>query len=230
MRIVHDAFSLGNFSMEEIQKIVFLFQYLLQGTGVTLSVTFLALSSGFVFGTLLAVARVYGSKPLAIFATGYSTVIRATPVVVIVFILYFVIARIIQLSPFLSGSLALGFASAAYQSEVFRGAIQSVPGGQMMAARAIGMSRLKAIQHIIFPQAIRLAIPPWSNEAAIVLKDSSLVFVIGVPEILRRAEYASARTLEPFLAFSAVAVIYFVMTFLINRLLDYLEQRYRLQM
>jgi polar amino acid transport system permease protein len=75
---------------------------------------------------------------------------------------------------------------------------------------------------------LRLAIPPWSNEAAIVLKDSSLVYVIGVPEILRRAEYASARTLEPFLAFTAVAIIYFGLTFLTNRLLDFLEQRYRL--
>ena len=106
----------------------------------------------------------------------------------------------------------------------------AVPPGQMMAARAIGMSRPKAILFVILPQAFRLAIPPWSNEAAIVLKDSSLVYVLGVPEILRRAQYVSARTHEPFIAFAAAALLYFVLTFLTNRTLDGLERRYRLQM
>ena len=216
--------------MNFLKDLFFLFNYLLQGTGVTLGVALIALSAGFLGGVLLAVLRVYGSWPLAGFAAVYSTLIRAVPVVVIIFILFFVIARVVDLSPFLSGALALGFASAAYQSEVFRGALLSVPPGQMLAARAIGMSRLKAIRHIVLPQAIRLSIPPWSNEAAIVLKDSSLVFVIGVPEILRRAQYVSARTLEPFIAFGAAAAIYFTLTFLANRGLDFLERRYRILM
>jgi len=216
--------------MNFLKDLFFLFNYLLQGTGVTLGVALIALSAGFLGGVLLAVLRVYGSRPLAGFAAVYSTLIRAVPVVVIIFILFFVIARVVDLSPFLSGALALGFASAAYQSEVFRGALLSVPPGQMLAARAIGMSRLKAIRHIVLPQAIRLSIPPWSNEAAIVLKDSSLVFVIGVPEILRRAQYVSARTLEPFIAFGAAAAIYFTLTFLANRGLDFLERRYRILM
>ena len=216
--------------MEDFQNLVLLFRYLLQGAVVTLGVASIALTVGFALGVTLAVMRVYGGKGVSFFAAFYSTVIRAVPVVVVIFILYFVIASIVQLSPFLSGALALGFASGAYQSEVFRGSILAVPLSQMMAARALGMRRLIAIRHIILPQAVRLAIPPWSNEAAIVLKDSSLVYVIGVPEMLRRAQYASARTLEPFIAFTAVAVIYFVMTFLTNRGLDYLEQRYKLLM
>lgn len=216
--------------MEELQNLVLLFRYLLQGTGVTLGVTAIALTTGFIGGTLLGLLRVYGGSFLAGFAAVYSAVIRAVPVIVVIFILYFVIARIVDLSPFLAGALALGIASSAYQSEVLRGAIISVPTGQMVAARAIGMSRLKAIRHIVLPQALRLAIPPWSNEAAVVLKDSSLVYVIGVPEILRRAEYVSARTLEPFIAFGAAAAIYFVLTFLTNRGLDLLERRYRILM
>lgn len=216
--------------MEFLSQLFSLFPYLLTGIGITVGVTVIALSTGFVLGILLATFRVYGNPALRGFAAGYSLVIRAVPVIVVIFILYFVIARFVDLSPFLSGSLALGFASGAYQSEVFRGAILSVPRGQMMAARAIGMSRVKAIFYIILPQAIRLAIPPWSNEAAIVLKDSSLVYVIGVAEILRRAEYVSARTLQPFLAFSAAALIYFTLTFLTNRLLDYLERRYKILM
>jgi polar amino acid transport system permease protein len=213
-----------------LQDILLLFPYLLTGMGITVGVTIIALTSGFMLGVLLAILRVYGSPALRWFAATYSLIIRAVPVIVVIFILFFVIARFVDLSPFLSGSIALGLASGAYQSEVFRGAIISVPGGQMMAARAIGMSRGKAIRYIVLPQAIRLAIPPWSNEAAIVLKDSSLVYVIGVAEILRRAEYVSARTLQPFLAFGAAALIYFALTFLTNRGLDILERRYRILM
>jgi polar amino acid transport system permease protein len=216
--------------MDFLQTLYLLFAYLLQGTGVALAVTVIALGVGFIFGVLLAVMRVYGGPLASRFSAVYSTLIRAVPVVVIIFILFFVIARVVDLTPFLSGAIALGLASSAYQSEVFRGALISVPPGQMMAARAIGMSRLKALRYIILPQAIRLSIPPWSNEAAIVLKDSSLVYVIGVPEILRRAQYVSATTLQPFLVYAAAAAIYFALTFLTNRLLDYLEHRYRILM
>ena len=128
----------------------------------------------------------------------------------------------------LAGALALGFASGAYQSEIFRGALLAVPPGQMKAARAIGLSRLKAIRFIIMPQALRLAIPAWSNEATLVLKDSTLVYVIGVPEILRQAQYVSARTLQPFLAYAAAAAIYVGMTFLVIRVLHAVERRHRL--
>ena len=97
-----------------------------------------------------------------------------------------------------------------------------------MAARSIGMSRLKAIWHVIIPQAFRHAIPPWSNEAAIVIKDSSLVYVLGVPEILRQAQYYSAREYKPFLAYVTVAVIYFLLTFITNRGLGMVEKRIRI--
>lgn len=216
--------------MTFLQDLAILFQYLLRGTGVTLGVSVIAILLGFFLGVLLAIFRVYGGNFLSRFAAGYSTVVRAIPVVVIIFLLYFVVARAINLPEFLAGALALGLSSAAYQSEVFRGAFLSVPTGQMMAARALGMSRTQAIREIVLPQAVRLSIPPWSNEAATVLKDSSLVFVLGVPEILRRAEYVSAVTLQPFLAFGAAAVIYFLLTFLTNRGLDWLERRYRILM
>ena len=202
--------------------------FLLQGLGVTVSVTVIALGVGFVLGVLMAVLRVYGSRPLSAFAAGYSVVVRAVPVVVTIFILYFVIAQIVDLSPFLAGSLALGFASGAYQSEIFRGALQSVAPGQMTAGRAIGMSRMQAIRHIILPQAIRLALPGWGNEATLVLKDSTLVFAVGVPEMLRRAQYVSSRTLEPFMAFGAAALLYLALTMLTSFVLGRVEQRYRL--
>ena len=214
--------------MEALDKIVFLFQYLLQGLGVTVGVTLIALALGFALGTSSAVMRVYGNRFAAGLAAAYSTVVRAVPVVVLIFILFLVIAKFVDLSPFLAGALALGFASGAYQSEIFRGALLAVPPGQMKAARAIGLSRLKAIRFIIMPQALRLAIPAWSNEATLVLKDSTLVYVIGVPEILRQAQYVSARTLQPFLAYAAAAAIYLAMTFLVIRVLHAVERRHRL--
>ncbi|MBW2130170.1 MAG: ABC transporter permease subunit [Deltaproteobacteria bacterium] len=188
----------------------------------------IALGTGFLLGTVMAVFRVFGGPLLSSLAAVYSIVVRAVPVVVIIFILYFVIAEIVDLSPFFSGAFALGFASGAYQSEIFRGAIMSVPPGQMVAARAIGMTRLKAILNIILPQAMRLAIPAWSNEVTLVLKDSTLVYVIGVPEILRRAQWLSARTLEPFIAFGAAAAFYIAITVLAARGLNILERRYKI--
>lgn len=229
MRVI-DARTLPLRLMMAMDKIVFLFEYLLQGLGVTLGATAIALALGFALGTSTAVLRVYGNRFTSTLAAVYSTIVRAVPVVVIIFILFLVIAKFIDLSPFLSGALALGFASGAYQSEIFRGALLSVPPGQMKAARAIGLSRFKAIRFIIMPQALRLAIPGWSNEATLVLKDSTLVYVIGVPEILRQAQYVSARTLQPFLAYGAAAIIYLVITFLVTRVLHGVEQRNRLML
>jgi polar amino acid transport system permease protein len=201
------------------------FKFILLGTGVTIAVTAIALPLGFILGLIMALGRVYGGTFISWFSGLYSTVMRAVPPIVLLFIIFFVIAGSINISPFLAGSLALGIISSGYQSEVFRGAIQSVGSGQMVAARSIGMSRIKAIRHIILPQAIRIAIPPWSNEAATVVKDSSLVYALGVAEILRRAQFVSARTYEPLLAFSIAALIYFVLTFVTNRILDEVERR-----
>lgn len=201
-------------------------KFLLPGLGITVSVTAIALGIGCVFGATMAVFRVYGgpvSRPLA---TVYSIVIRAIPVIVIIFILFFVISEFIDLSPFMSGAIALGFASGAYQTEIFRGAILAIPAGQMRAARAIGMGRGTAIRSIVLPQAFRVAIPALINEISLVLKDSSLVFVIGVPELLRRAQYASASTMEPLLAFGCAAAFYIAMTLTLSKLLEAVERKY----
>jgi polar amino acid transport system permease protein len=205
-----------------------LIPYLLTGLSVTLEVTLIALSVGFILGLLLAIVRVYSGKiPSRIIAV-YSTVMRSLPHILLLLIMYFVIASVVNLSPFWAGSLSLAIISSSYQTEIFRGAFQSVSSGQMMAARTMGMTRVQAIRHIILPQALRLAIPAWSNEAAIIVKDSSLVYVLGVPEILRKAQYYSARTYKPFTAFIVVAAIYFLLTFITNRGLSILERKVKI--
>jgi polar amino acid transport system permease protein len=214
--------------MEILNDFFTIIRFLLEGLGVTVSVTLIALAVGFALGVTMAVLRVYGSRPLAAAAAVYSVVVRAVPVVVTIFILYFVIAEFIDLSPFLAGALALGFASGAYQSEIFRGALQSVAPGQMTAARAIGMSRLQAIRHIVLPQAVRLALPGWGNEATLVLKDSTLVIAVGVPEMLRRAQYVDANLRKPFLVYGTAALLYLLLTMITSYVLGRLEQRYRM--
>lgn len=203
-------------------------QYIAAGTAYTVGVTLIALPAGLLLGTLLALLNVYSGRVTRWLTSFYSTAMRGIPPIVLLFILYFIVSGSINLSPFWAGSISLGIVSSAYQMEIIRGAILSVSGGQMMAARAIGMSRTQAIRSVILPQTLRLAIPPWSNEAAIVIKDSSLVYALGVPEILRRAQLISASTQQPFLAYAAAAVIYFILVFLTNRLLDRLEMRLRI--
>lgn len=205
------------------------FIYIAQGTAITIAVTLVALPFGLALGLGLALVYNYGNHWASRLAAIYSLIMRGVPPVVLLFILYFILSgKVINLSPFWAGSLSLGIVSSAYQMEILRGALQSVGGGQMIAARAIGMSRWQSIRYIIIPQAIRLAIPPWSNEASIVLKDSSLVYALGVPEILRRAQQLSATTQQPFLAFGAAALIYFVLVFLTNRGLDWLSEKTKL--
>lgn len=212
--------------MELLTSATAMMKYLLPGLGITISVTAIALAIGCVFGASMAVMRVYGGPITRNIALGYSILVRAVPVIVIIFILFFVISEFVDLTPFMSGAFALGFASGAYQTEIFRGAILSIPGGQMRAARGIGMSRGKAIRCIILPQAFRVSIPSLINEISLVLKDSSLVFVIGVPELLRRAQYASASTLEPLMAFGCAALFYMAMTLTLSKALEAVEKKF----
>lgn len=204
------------------------FRYIAEGTATTVAVTLVALPLGLSVGLTLALLYVYGGRALSRILTVYSVIVRGIPPIVLLFILYFVFSGSIDLSPFWAGSLALGIISSAYQMEILRGAILAVNSGQMIAARAVGLSRLDAIRFVVLPQALRLAMPPWSNEASIVLKDSSLVYALGVAEILRRAQQLSATTQQPFLAFGSAALIYFVLVFSTNRLLDLLERRTRI--
>ena len=205
------------------------FFYIAEGTAITIAVTLVALPFGLFIGLALALVNTYAGQWPRRASAVYSLVMRGIPPIALLFILYFLLSgRWLNLSPFWAGSLSLGIVSSAYQLEIIRGALQSVGGGQMVAARAVGMSRMQAIRYILIPQAARLAIPPWSNEASIVLKDSSLVYALGVPEVLRRAQQLSATNEQPLLAFGAAALIYFVLVFVTNRGLDWLSAKTRL--
>ena len=199
--------------------------YIASGTVYTVGVTLIALPAGLLVGTILALLYVYGGKVAARVMNLYSTVFRGIPPLVLLFILFFAVTKGVNLSAFWAGSLSLGMVSSAYQMEIVRGALLSVSGDQLMAARAVGLSRLQAIRYVVLPQAVRLAIPPWSNEAAIVIKDSSLVYALGVPEILRRAQLIGASSQRYLLAYLSAAIIYFLLVYATTRLLNNLEQK-----
>ncbi len=199
--------------------------YMMGGIGYTVLITIIALAVGFLIGTPLALARVYGKRSLNLLALGYTVVLRGVPSLVVLFIAYYVLASAVNLPPFLAGCAALGICSSAYQAEIFRGAIQAVSPGQMMAARALGMKRGQAIVNIILPQALRNAIPGWSNEAAVVVKDSSLVYAVGLAELMRRAQQVNGTLHQPLLIFFITGAVYFLLTLATSRLLSWVERK-----
>jgi polar amino acid transport system permease protein len=201
--------------------------YVLGGIGVTLTVVGGALAMGLAFGLLLAVAQVYGRPWLRRLAAVYVWFFRGIPLLVLLFLFYFGLlgALEIELTPFMVAVIVLGLISSAYQAQIFRGAILAVPEGQMKAARAIGMSDGRAIMLIILPQALRLAIPGWSNEYTVIMKDSAVTYALGVAELMARTNHVASRTYQHFWLYLMVGCIYLLLTWLGTKALHLLEER-----
>ena len=206
------------------------FPFLINGVMITLGLVTGALGLGFVMGIPMAVGQVYGNKTVSGIISFYVWFFRGLPVLVLLFLFYFGLFSLLgfNLSAFTAAILVLGLRSAAYQSQIFRGSIQSLNEGQMLAARSIGMTKVEAIWHIILPQALRLSIPGWSNEYAILLKDSAVTYAIGVMEVLTRANFVATRTYRPMPIFLTCAVIFIVLTYGGVKLLDILETKVKI--
>ncbi|GAB3673179.1 amino acid ABC transporter permease [Salinisphaera aquimarina] len=203
---------------------------LLDGLQYTVIIWIVAVAFGFVLGLLLAVGRVYGNTPLRWLAIGYIELIRGTPLLAQMFIVYFGLPEVgLVLSPLVAAMVAIGLNTAAYQAEYFRGGIRAIRSGQMAAARAIGMTRGQAIRSIILPQALRIALPQWSNEVILELKYTSVAFAISVPELMGQAKMIGANTFLYFQIFVVAALIYLVLVTLVTAVLDQVEKRYALR-
>ncbi|MCG3087594.1 amino acid ABC transporter permease [Sporosarcina cyprini] len=192
---------------------------------VTLKLTAVALVLGTVLGILFALMKISKSKILQAIANIYISVIRGTPLIVQIMFLYYGITSIIVLSNFWAGAIALGVHNGAYIAEIFRGAIQGIDRGQREASLALGMNRSQAMQRIIFPQALRRAIPPLGNQFIITLKDSSLVYVIGVTELFGLANREAASSFMPFETFMVVGLYYLVLVLIFTGLLRLYENK-----
>jgi len=202
---------------------------LLQGLLVNLELLGGLLALGLVVGVVVALVEVYASRPLRAVALAYEWFFRGVPELVLLFLFYFGPAQFgLEISAFLAAVLALGFRSSAYQSQIFRGAIQAIAPGQSLAARSLGMSRLAVIRHVILPQALRLSLAGWSNEFSSVLKDTTLAYGIGVVEVMRQARRVTARDFPLTLpAFLTVALMFLVLTYVGNWGIGLLERRLR---
>jgi polar amino acid transport system permease protein len=188
-----------------------------------------AVAIGLALGLLLSIARLYGPRWLAALAIGYIELFRGTPLLVQLFVVYYGLPSFgILFDNLTAAFLTLGMNSAAYQAEYFRGAIKSIDAGQMVAARATGMTQLQAIRYILLPQAMRVVLPAWSNEVIGVMKASAVVFLIAVEDLMAQAKIIFGRTFDPVEAYVVVSIVYLVLIGALAFVLSRVERRLRI--
>ncbi|RKW44380.1 MAG: amino acid ABC transporter permease [Lachnospiraceae bacterium] len=203
---------------------------LLRGLVVTLKVTFFAVILGFVLGFSVAIVRdVYENtkklKVLNFLCNVYLTVIRGTPVVVQLLIIYFVIFSSIKIDKSIAAVLAFGINSGAYQAEIFRSGINSIPKGQMEAGRSLGFSYRQTMVNIIMPQAIKNVLPTLGNEFIVLMKETSVAGYIALEDLTKAGDIIRSRTYSAMMPFLAVALLYLIMVMFFSHLLKMFERR-----
>ncbi|HVI51936.1 MAG TPA: ABC transporter permease [Candidatus Sulfotelmatobacter sp.] len=198
---------------------------LLAGTLMTLQLAFSAVSVGLVLGLLGAVAKSSRLLTLRLLGEAYTTIVRGVPELLVVLIVYFGSAKVltglagalgfdtyIELDPFAAGTLALGLTFGAYATEVFRGAMLTVPKGQVEAAQSLGLGRWRCFSRIVLPQLWRVALPGLGNLFMVLMKDTALISVVGLDELMRKAQIGVGFSKEPFTFYGCAALIYLVLT------------------
>lgn len=203
---------------------------LINGLLVTLRITFFAVILGLALGFTVAVVRnVYDNtkklKVLNFICNVYLTVIRGTPVVVQLLIIYFVIFGSIRVDKTLAAILAFGINSGAYQAEIFRSGINSIPKGQMEAGRSLGFGYAQTMISIIMPQAIKNVLPTLANEFIVLLKETSVAGYIALEDLTKAGDIIRSRTYTAMMPFLAVALLYLIMVMLFSHLVKLLERR-----
>jgi len=212
---------------------------LFRATLMTIAVSITAMLIGFSFAAIFTPLKLSKFKFLNLIANIYTTVIRGVPELLVIYLFFFggsgaimFVASMfgyneyIEINAFVTGSFAIGIISGAYSTEVFRGAIQSIDKGQFEAAKVLGFSKFKQFYKIVLPQMLRLAIPNLSNVWQITLKDTSLISVTGLVEIMRQSYIAAGSTRDPLFFYSFAAVLYLLLTFMSMKLINKLEVKY----
>ena len=199
--------------------------YLLQGAGLTIELAVLGIAFGIIIGLVAALMKI-SHTPLRYIANFYIWLIRGTPLLVQLFLIYFGLPQLgITLDAFPSSVLGLGINSGAYLAEVFRGGIEAVPGGQTEASLSLGMGKFLTMRRIILPQGLRIALPSLGNQFIISLKDSSLCSVITMSELLQTSQRFASVTFASMEFYTAAAVFYLLMTTVLSAGLRSLEWR-----
>ncbi len=206
---------------------------LFRGVSLTFQLTVIAVGIGTIIGLVFALMRVSHFRPLVWLAKGYIDFLRGTPLLVQISLVHYaapqfvsqLLGRQTNWPALISAIIALSLNSGAYIAEIFRGGIQSIERGQMEAARSLGMTYGQAMRYIILPQAFRRSIPPLGNEFIAMLKDSSLVSVIALHELMMAGRVIAGRTFRPLEVYMAVAILYLLMTMTISQFVSYMERR-----
>ena len=206
---------------------------------MTIAVSITAMLIGFIFALIFTPLKLSKNKFLNLIANSYTTVIRGVPELLVIYLFFFggsgalmYVASIfgyyeyIEINAFITGSVAIGIISGAYSTEVFRGAIQSIDKGQFEASKVLGLKKPVHFFKVIMPQMLRLAIPNLSNVWQITLKDTSLISVTGLVEIMRQSYIAAGSTRDPLFFYSFAAVLYLLLTYFSMKLINNLEVRY----
>jgi len=212
---------------------------LFYATLMTIAVAITAMFIGFLFALIFTPLKLSKNKSLNLIANSYTTVIRGVPELLVIYLFFFggsaavmFVASIfgygeyIEINAFITGAFSIGIISGAYSTEVFRGALQSIDKGQFEAANVLGLGKFGKFFKIILPQTLRLAIPNLSNVWQITLKDTSLISVTGLVEIMRQSYVAAGSTRDPLFFYSFAAVLYLILTFLSMKLINRLEVKY----
>ena len=196
------------------------------GAWITIQLTVYAIIAGVVLGLFFALLRISKNRILSAPAIAYIEFIRGTPLLAQIFMIYFGLGSVgINVPDFMSGFIALSLNSAAYNAEIFRAGIQSISKGQMEAARSLGLSYAQSMAHVVVPQAFRFCLPPLGNEFIALLKDSSLVAIIGISDLMRVGREINGRTLRSIEVFGYVSIVYLLMTLPLSQLVNAAERR-----
>ena len=202
-----------------------IYRFLPDGILRTFQVTVLSIAFAFVVGLLTGIGRISRITIINRIATVYVEVIRGIPLLVQIFYIYYALGRIVKVPPLASAIIAMAVCYGAYIGEVVRAGIQSIPKGQAEAAHALGMTRAQAMVHVILPQAFRVVLPPIGNEFIALLKDSSLVSIIAVADLLRRGREFASESFAYFETYTVIALVYLIITLFFSKLIGLLEER-----
>jgi arginine/lysine/histidine transport system permease protein len=203
--------------------------FFIDGTSITLFLSFFGVALGVMLGVILALMKLSKNILLKSFSTAYIELVRGTPLLVQLYIIYYGLPRLVGLDfgDITLGIVAISLNSAAYVAEIIRAGILSIDKGQMEAARSLGMPHTMAMKTIIIPQAFKNILPALGNEFIVLIKESSIVSVVGIHDLMYNADTVRGNTYLPFEPLIIAALIYFVITFILSKLLGLLERRMR---
>ncbi len=200
--------------------------FFIEGAKITLFLAFFTVIFGTILGLLLSLMKLSRIKLLKVIASAYVEFVRGTPLLVQLYIIYYGLFAIgLDIPANVAGIIALSLNSAAYVAEIIRAGINAVDSGQMEASRSLGMTGAQAMRHVIIPQAFKNILPALGNEFIVVIKESSIVSVIGIHELMYNTNTVRGNTFIPFEPLLVAAIIYFVMTFTLSKLLGIVERR-----